>query len=304
MERINTDSSDIKIIENSVYHIYEEEYKWKDSIWYSVHYIQDTTRLHSEGWKTKDRKNLGIWREHNFDGELMYTRDYENATCVVNEKLYPYHDLLKKMKLKADSLIISTYSQEFFDNHVRFNFNCYAYDKQGYIGSWTEPMEREPTQFLFRYSVKIGDSEWFPERIGIKLDSDGNYLVSRDFWNNYGFENVKAQRKTFQLDKLKAIEIAKLHGLRTTEPDKLSEFLKWEKFKQGRFFDGLFKYYLAELTDEERDIKENAWSTIVYKYNVYSFTPWTAEFIEKKKMKRVRRWDSDDEIFSDFIPDE
>ena len=135
----------------------------------------------------------------------MYTRDYVNATCVVNKDLYPYHNLLEKMKSKADSLIISTYSQEFFDKHVRFDFDCSAYHgnwitlsdgekywSKDYLGSWIEPMKAKPNSFKFRYSVKIGDTEWYPEMIGIDLDSVGNYIPSKDFWNNYGFENVKS----------------------------------------------------------------------------------------------------------------
>ena len=201
-EKIKTDSSEIEIIKNSVYHIYQETYKNKNSIWYSVHYIKDTTRLKTEGWKTKSNKHLGLWRDYNFAGQLMYTRDYENATVEVNKALYPYHDFLKKTKLKADSLIIATYSQEFFENHVRFNYNSYAYDEKGYVGNWTEPMERKPTKFLFRYSVRIGKSDWHPEMIGIKRDSTGSYIPSLDFWNNYGFEKVTSRKKTFQIDKL------------------------------------------------------------------------------------------------------
>lgn len=303
-QNIETDSSDIEIIRNSAYHIYEETFKNKDSVWYSVHYIRDTTRLNTEGWKTKDGKYLGVWREYNFEGQLMYTRDYDNTTCVVNKDLYPYHELLEEMKSKADRLIISTYSKEFFDNHVRFDFNCNAYDEKGYVGSWIEPIKRRPTEFLFRYSVKIGDTDWSPEMIGIELDSDGNYLPSHDFWNNYGFENVKSQKKTFQIDKSKAMETAKQHGLRTTDLDKVSEFLKWEKFKKTEFYDGQFRYYISELTDEIKDIKENGRSSVVYKYNVYSFNPWTGEFVEIKKMKNIHAWEEHSGNWTGLIPDD
>lgn len=302
-QSIETDSSDIEIIRNSVYHIHEETYKNKDSVWYSVHFIKDTTRLNTEGWKTRDGKYLGVWREYNFEGQLMYTRDYDNATCIVNEVLYPYHDLLEEMKSKADSLIITTYSKEFFDNHVRFDFNCYAYDEKGYVGSWIEPIERRPTKFLFRYSVKIGETDWYPEMIGIELDAGGNYLPSHDFWNNYGFENLKSQKKTFQIDKLKAMETAKQHGLKTTDSDKVSDFLKWEKFKTAEFYDGQFRYYISELTDEIKDIKEDRRSSVVYKYNVYSFNPWTGECVEMKKMKNIHSWEEHSGNCTGLIPD-
>src|SRR5690606_30353207 len=115
-----------------------ETYKNKDSVWYSVRYIKDTTQVNTEGWSTKNDKYLGIWKEYTLDGQLLYTWNHDDAICEVNRKLYPFHNILERMKRKADSLIISNYSQEFFDNQVRFDFNCYAYDKDGYVGSWTE----------------------------------------------------------------------------------------------------------------------------------------------------------------------
>ncbi|MBO0321492.1 hypothetical protein J0X14_04215 [Muricauda sp. CAU 1633] len=289
-QKIETDSSNIEIIRNSVYHIYEEAYKNKDSVWYSVHFIKDTTRLNTEGWRTKDDKYLGVWKEYNFDKELMYIRDYDNATCEINKDLYPFYDLLEKMKLKADSLIISTYSKEFFERHVRFDFNCATYDQEGYVGSWVEPIERKPTKFLFRYQVKLNASECYDEMIGIELDENGEYIPNEGFWNNYGFEMVNSNSKTFKIDKNKAIEIAKSKGLQTNDLSKVSEFLKWEKFKKPEFYNGQFRYYITEFTDEIKDIKTKGRSRIIYKYNVYSFDPWTGEFIEKKRMKRVREW--------------
>jgi hypothetical protein len=288
---IETDSSNIEIIRNSVYHIYKETYKNKDSIWYSVHFINDTARLNIEGWKTKENKYLGVWQEYNFDGELMYTRDHDNATCLINKALYPYYDFLEQIKSKADGLIISAYSKEFFDNHVRFNFNCNAYDELGYVGSWIEPIIRKPTKFLLRYSVKIGDTDWYPDMIEIELDSIGNYIPKYGLWNNYGFENVTSQKRTFQIDKLKAMEIAKQYGLKTTDQNKVSEFLRWENFRKEEDSNGHFRYYITELTKEIKDIKENGRSSVVYKFNVYSFNPWTGEFVEMKRMKDIYSWE-------------
>jgi hypothetical protein len=303
-KKIETDSSHIRIIKNSVYKTYTETYKFKDLEWYSVHFIKDTTRLNTEGWSIKDGKRIGIWKEYNFDGQLMYTRDYDNAVCEVNKSLYPFHDTLERMKTKADNLIINTYSKEFFEEHVRFDFNCYAYDEDGYVGSWTEPIERKPTKFLFRYQVKLNTSEWYDEMIGIELDEKGEYIPNEGFWNNYGFENVKSNNKTFQIDKNKAIEIAKTKGLQVNNLEKVSEFLKWEKFKKAEFYNGQFKYYITEFTNEIKDIKDEGRSRIVYKYNVYSFDPWTGEFIEKKRMKRVREWEKNSGFTSDLLPDE
>lgn len=303
-KKIETDSSQIEITKNSVYHIYEETFKKNDSVWYSVHFIKDTTRLNTEGWSIKNGKRIGIWKEYNFDGQLMYARDYDNAVCEVNKSLYPFHDTLEKMKTKADNLIINTYSKEFFEKHVRFDFNCYAYDENGYVGSWTEPIERKPTKFLFRYQVKLNTSEWYDEMIGIELDENGEYILNEGFWNNYGFEKVNSNSKTFKIDKNKAVEIAKLKGLQTNDLSKVAEFLKWEKFKKPEFYNGQFKYYITEFTDEIKDIKTEGRSRITYKYNVYSFDPWTGEFIEKRKMKRIKEWEKNSGFTSDLLPDE
>jgi len=300
-ENISTDSSEIEIIRNSVYHIYEEIYKNKDSIWHSVHFIKDTTRLNTEGWKRKSGKRLGIWKEYNFNKQLLFTRDYDNAICEVNKKLFPHHEKLERMKKMADSLIISNYSQEFYDNHVRFDFNCYAYDKDGYVGSWTEPMKRKPTEFLFRYQVRLKNSEWQSGMIGINLDEKGNYIPSHDRFNNNGFEKLNSKSRTFEIDKTKAISIAKKHGLKG---ENVSEFLKWERFNKATFYDGQFRYYIAELTDQIDEIKKEGRSRITYKLNVYSFNPWTGEFLETKKMKQIKEWGKDSGFTSDLLPDE
>ena len=300
-ENISTDSSDIEIIRNSVYYVYEESYKNKDSVWYSVHYIKDTTRLNTEGWKRKNGKHLGIWKEYNFDKQLLFTRDYDNAICEVNRQLFPHHEILERMKKKADSLIISNYSQEFFDSQVRFNFNCYAYDNDGYVGSWTEPMKRKPTEFLFRYQVRLKNSDWQSEMIGISLDENGNYIPSHDRFNNNGFEKLNSENRTFEIDKTKAISIAKEHGLKGKN---ISEFLKWERFNKATFYDGQFKYYIAELIDQIDEIKKEGRSRITYKFNVYSFNPWTGKFLGKKKMKQIKEWGKNSGFTSDLLPDE
>ena len=300
-ENISTDSSEIEIIRNSIYHIYVESYKNKDSIWRSVHFIKDTTRLNTEGWIKKSGKRNGIWKVYNFNRQLLLTRDYDNAICEVNKKLFPHHEILELMKNKADSLIISNYSQEFYDNQVRFDFNCYAYDKDGYVGNWTEPMKRKPTEFLFRYQVRLKNSDWQSSMIGISLDEKGNYIPSHDRFNNNGFEKLNSKNRTFEIDKTKAISIAKKHGLKG---ENVSEFLKWERFNKATFYDGQFRYYIGELTDQIDEIKKEARSMITYKFNVYSFNPWTGEFLETKKMKQIKEWGKDSGFTSDLLPDE
>lgn len=301
--KFETDSSSVELIRNSVYRIWEETFKNKDSVFYSTRFIKDTTQLNTEGWKNKAGKYLGIWKEFNEDGELMYERDHVNATCKINKSLYPFHDMLEKMKRKADSLIITAYSKEFFENNVRFNFSCYAYDEEGYVGTWIEPLIRKPTKFLFRYQVKLRTSDWYDDMIGIELDEKGRYIPNEGFWNNYGFEKIKGKKTTFQIDKIKAIESAKEHGLVYFEANAVDEFLTWERFKKAEFYNGQFRYYITELVDKiEYNEGENR-KGIVFKFNVYSFNPWTGEFMEKKKMKSIKEWGENSGHTTGLIPD-
>lgn len=301
-QNFETDSSIVRIIKNSVYHTYRETYKNKDSVWYSVHFIKDTTKLKTQGWQRKNGKRLGIWKEYKFNGDLLFERDYENAVCKINKDLFPFHTILEQKKKKADSLIISNYSQEFFENHVRFNFNCYAYDEDGYVGSWTEPMKRKPSKFLFRYQVRLKNSDWQNEMIGIELDEKGNYIPSHDRFNNHGFEKLESKTKTFTIDKSNAISVAKREGLSTEE--NIIEFLNWERLDQGTFYTGRFKYTIAELTDQIEEIKNEGRSKITYKYNVYSFDPWTGEFLEVKKMKKMKVWSDDSGLMTNLLSDQ
>lgn len=301
-EKIETDSTEIEITKNSTFKIYEETYKKKDSVWYSVRYIEDSTQINTEGWKTKKGKRLGIWNEYLQDGTLLYSWDHDKGICEINKSIYLYHDLVEKMKVKADSLLISTYSNDFFENYVRFNYECSAYDKDGYVGGWIEPLQRKPTRFLFWYSVKLPFSDWYDQMIGIELDENGRYIPNEGLWDIYGFEKVNTKNKTFQISRNKAMNIAKEKGLKTTDPTQVSETLKWEGSKKKEFYNGHFRYYITELKNTiKNEMGER--TVTVYKYNIYSFNPWTGEFIEKKKMKKMETRGDYNEFTSDLIPD-
>jgi len=317
-ETFKTDSSSVEIIRNSLYKIYEERFNNKDSIWYSIHFIKDTTQLYTEGWMTQKRKRLGLWKEYNDEGTLMYTRDYEKGTCVVNQQEYPYHNLLQQMKAKADALIIKTYSKHFFEQHVVFNFNCYAYKgkwvmlrdsipyfSQSYRGSWTEPMSEKPNSFLFRYQVHLSKKDEHWVELGIVLDSSGNYVPSSDDrWNNYGFEKTTSAQQSFKISKTKAAQIAQKQGLILSDTAVISEYLTWKNFKQKTFYNGQFRYYLTELTSKTPYTKGAYRKGIIFRFNVYIFNPWNGEFIEKKKMKSRREWGKHSGHRTGLMPDD
>jgi hypothetical protein len=304
-QNISTDSSDIEIIRNSEYHIYEETYKNKDSVWYSVHFIKDTTRLNTEGWKRKNGNRLGIWNEYNYDGQWLFRWDFDKGFCEVNKDYFPYHDILQRMKIKADSLIIATYSKQFFDEHVKFEYDCSAYKHyktkfggikdsiwtHAYLGSWTEPLIAKPNSFKFRYQIRLKDTDEKSIELGMDLDSLGNYVpTSDDIWNNYGFEKVLSEKKTFKIDIEKATKMAMQYGLTVSDTSEINKFLIWENFKKQTFYNGQFRYYITVLTSKTEYKTGKDRQGIVYRYNVFSFNPWTGEFMEKKKMKSIHEW--------------
>jgi hypothetical protein len=317
-EAIETDSSNIEIIRNSVYRVYSETFKKKDLVWYNVTYIDDTTQLNTEGWKLKNGRQLGVWNEYDRQGNLLFTQDYDNHICVVNPKMFPNHTMLEKMKQIADKMIVEVYGKQFKDKHIVFNFDCYAYNKyktksvisddslwtEDYIGSWTEPMTSKPNSFLLRYEVRLNPSDEHFIELGICLDSNGKYVPSEDdMTNNYGFELVKTQNKDFTIDKEKAIELARKVGLKETDSKKIEEFLFWENFKKQKYFNGQFRYYITELVEQEEYNQSKNRRAFVNRYIVYVFNPWTGEFVEKKRMQSRREWEDGHGLSTGLIPD-
>jgi hypothetical protein len=318
-EKFETDSSSVEIIRNSIYKCWDETYKFKDSTRFISWFIDDTTQISYESWGRKSSNTyLGISREYKKDGTLMYEWDHDKGICRVNRELYPYHDMLEEMKIKADSLIIKNYSKDFYDTHVRFEYDCSAYHghyeklttsedtywSEDYLGSWTEPMKSKPNSFLLRYQVRLDKEDIEGIELGIELDSLGHYIPSGDdTWNNYGFEDVRGDKKTFQINRKSAIVKAIEQGLMQADSSKIAEFLTWENFKKKTLYDGQFRYYITELTGTT-EYKEGAdRQGIIYHFNVYSFNPWTGEFIEKKKMKRRHEWGKDSGHWTSLRPD-
>jgi len=317
-ENIETDSSNINIIRNSVYRVYTETFKRTDSVWYNVTYIDDTTKLNTEGWELKNGRQLGTWKEYDSKGNLLFTENHDKHTCTVNPKMFPYHKILEAMKLAADKMITDAYGKQFMDKHVIFNFDCNAYNKyktkfgcckdsmwtEDYLGSWTEPMTSKPNSFLLRYEVRLNQADEDFIELGICLDSNGKYVPSEDdMTNNYGFEKVKPQNKNFTIAKNKAIESARKVGLKEQDRTKIDEFLFWENFRKQKYFNGQFRYYITELIEEKQYNQSKNRQAFIKRYIVYVFNPWTGDFIEKKKMKSVREWEDGHGLSTGLIPD-
>lgn len=311
-KKIKTDSSEIKIIKNSKYKVWEEKLNDKDYIIHKSWFISDTTKISSEGIMDKNRRTIS-WKEYNENGDWLYSRDYKNGNCLINKSLYPYHQLFEDMKQKAEELIEKNYGTEFLANYVRFECDGNAYKKElikwndgtklyssKHVGSWTEPLKAKPDQFIFKYAVKVSDSDWRSNMIGIELDSLGNYVVNDNLVGIYGFEDVKLKDKKFNINYLEFYNIAITKGL--DKRNELNRFLDWEKINPRDFYSGSFIFSITELIKIENYKKFNRTGK-VYKFNVYVFNPWTGEFLEKKKMKSVSESETNSGMSTGLIPD-
>lgn len=299
-KKIETDSSYIEITKNSKYKVFNEIYKFKDSIWSRVTFINDTLKLSSEGWTTKQHRRLGIWKEYSENGDLMYTRDYDQNTCVINPNLYPYHDLLVKEKKKTDKLILDNYGEKFMNNYVTFEFHCSAYLDNKYTGSWYEPLSEKPNHFIFDYSVRLHKNDK-PIYLRIEIDKNGMFVPQEYYYNYAGFEKIEEKNKIFKISKQDAIAIANTKGLKNGT--NIQEYLIWESLKTKEFHNGYFRYYITNLVDKIPYKKFGDRNGIIYKFDVYVFNPWTGKFIEKKQMKSIEESGKLGGFTTAFLPD-
>ena len=161
-----TDSTEVELVKNSEYRIWEETYKNKDSVFYSVRYIKDTTKIHTEGWFNKKEQYLGKWSEHKIDGTWLYTIDYTNHSWKYNKEEFKYQPFKDAIKTKADTILQGIFGKEFFDNNIAFNFDGHSYigkwetfdtgtfwmqDK--YLDDWTKPVHQKPNSFVIALSL-------------------------------------------------------------------------------------------------------------------------------------------------------
>jgi hypothetical protein len=215
-------------------------------------------------------------------------------------------------------MIIEAYGSRFFEKHVVFDFNCYAYKRyrekfvasndsvwtEDYLGSWTEPLTSKPNSFLLRYTIKLDPADEEGVEMGICLDESGNYVPSSDDkTNNYGFEKRGSIDSGFVLKLGEAMRKARESGLATTDTSKLSGFLYWENFKSESYYNGRFRYYLLELREETKYQASERRKGILRRYNVYVFDPWTGYLENKKKMKSFTEWEVWSGSSSGLLPD-
>jgi len=302
--KIETDTSVIETRyykEDNYYNIFNE-LKGSKKTYYSEFYL-DTKTLKEQG-VFFDGNSVGLWKEFFKDGKLKREINYDKGLITfVNKKAYPFYDLQNKMKEKADSLICKMYGNSFLTNNTVWSVGgSYIYnDKES--GNWTDKLTNKPTKFLFRYDVTLDNEYKYDNLIEFELDDKGIFLPN-EYEEVFGFENVPNNLKgSFKLKYSDALLKAKSLGLIENDTTKAVGLLRWENFKKPNIINGQFRFYITIRTKTIENLVPNGRSSRTTKYEVYSFNPWTGDFIEKKKMKSIYSWEQMSGSGTGLIPD-
>ncbi|MGH1384502.1 hypothetical protein [Kordia sp.] len=289
-----TDSTEVKLVKNSEYRIWEETYKNKDSVFYSVRYIKDTTKIHTEGWFNKKEQYLGKWSEHKIDGTWLYTIDYTNHSWKYNKEEFKYQPFKDAIKTKADTILQGIFGKEFFDNNIAFNFDGHSYigkwetfdtgtfwmqDK--YLDDWTKPVHQKPNSFVIAYAIKLSEHELYTDLLHLDLDSVGNLKGK-----SLVLEKMNTfKKKKFTITKEKAIQICRQDTLKESDSD-YKTYLKFG-YRKNTPFTGKFYYEVVQQYDElvDKNCKDDC--KIIKFFNVWRFDPWTSKLLFRKHMKRI-----------------
>ncbi|MES2776525.1 MAG: hypothetical protein V4722_20275 [Bacteroidota bacterium] len=275
----------------------KELIKRKNKINYTVK--DDKGTIEIVGKYDSLENKTGVWKYYNGKGQLIRSEDFDNRLWSVYKfRLYPHKNLLNEMKAKADALLIAIYGKEFFKN-LKWNFenSFYSIDEDN-TERWTEPTNKRPGLFLFRYDIQLDSTHLYRKMIEFEIDAKGRFK-GNDTEAIFGFQKLSKDTKAaFRLTDSKAIEIAKANGLVETDSSRARTFLKWEGNYTNNFFNGSFKYYVT-IKREILKSNLNGSSVVSIKYDVYIIDPWTSEFVEMKKMKSVNYRDSSSGLFPD-----
>jgi hypothetical protein len=201
------------------------------------------------------------------------------------------------------------YGDNFLQNHSFWiiDGSYISNDKERRI-RWTEMLKGEPTKFSFCYKVKLDSQKVYTSYIYFDLDNKGNFLPNYQgggmFFSGSGFENINDSIKgSFKFNYNEALIEAKKIGLIETDSSKAYGQLFWEDYRKSSIFNGQFRFYIRIETKTLEYSNPNGRSSKTTKYDVYSFSPWTGNFIEVKKMKIFQWWEKERSGFSLLEPD-
>ena len=254
------------------------------------YYYSDTDILKSTySYVIPEERMTGTSKYFNQKGELEYTIDHDKGSWdVVKADNYPYYKTLMKMKKVADSLLIASYGSKFFANHIRWApLSSHFYDGKTKGSGWCDYEVWVPKRYLVNYSIRMSDTEVYNDQIDVQLDSMGHLSFPFGKFNDVkGFERIPAGSE-FILTKTSAVEKAASLGLVESEGKKAFTFMTWKynEPNQVEQYNGTFVYNVAINTRTLTVNAPNRRERTEYKFDVYTFNPWTGDFIDKRKMK-------------------
>jgi len=298
--RVNTDSSTIETSydrgSNTIYvlnRLHSQHKSYCTIYYYYTHAIQETGIY-------VDDDCYGIWKQYRPNGTLKRTIDYSNGVIsYFDKKAYRFYDYQNSIKLKGDSILKSRYSAEFFNKNIVWDIGNSIVYHGTLHGDWTDNLAKRPTGFLLRYKLKF-DNKLYTKKIEFMLNSKGEFIPGEEI---KGLEKLPINSpKEFSLTIDSAIALAKKKGLTETAANKANAFLIWQKVPDSNT-EGNFRVYVTIKTDSIKDLHPESRSTVIDKYDVYVFSPWSCAFIEKKKMKTIRGWEARSGGSTGLLPD-
>ncbi|RYX80794.1 hypothetical protein EON73_05185, partial [bacterium] len=277
--KIETDTSIIETMYHAKFNSIKifNELTDKSKMYYTELYF-DSKKFKKQGLFTGNNA-AGVWKEFFQDGKLKRAIDYNKGIITYfDNKAFPFLGLQNLFKLKGDSIIKKIYSQDFFDKNTVWSLGNSAIYNDDESGNWTHEFRKRPTKFLLRYNVKL-DGRTYNDLIEFEINSEGQ-VIPNDYENIYGFEQLpENSSKTFKLNRDKAVEFSKQKGLQETDSTKAESLLFWENSKSKSIYNGRFRFYVLIKTATIKGIKTAGRSSIINKFDVYVFNPWTAEFV-------------------------
>lgn len=266
----------------------------KNLVYYRF-YRNNQARATTTSTYTKTERVIGITKEYDDQGKLLYSIDHEHGKWIVaNAQVDPYYSLRQQVKAKADRLIAAMYGQYFLTHNVVWNVRSSAIYNEAIGGDWTDFFGLKPTKFLFRYDVKLDREHVYPELIEFALDAQGNFIAD-DYEEIYGFEPLLTfPMKGFDLLYRNALETAR--NISKAKGPLSTGFLKWEKVKSPflytyGLYTGQFRFYVPLKTGVQKDLHPKGRSRVTEYYDVYSFNPWTGAFTGTQQMESVHEWE-------------
>jgi len=269
----------------------EERIKGKNLIYYTSYYKGSNTVFETSTLDTLGNY-IEILTRYDKKGKIIYTVNYELDTWTVyNKKLYPNLELLNNIKKKADSLVISFYSELFFKQHVSWDFDESTFYNDKHKGdgdegiSWSKPVKWKPDKFILRYQIKMDDADLENNLIQLLLDSNGVFIQDEDS-REFGFEKLPPNSpKNFIITYSNAREIAFTKGLIESDTAKASVFLTTEYIPGKTVYNRHYRIYVVQKYKSEKvDIKSSLTYSKMDHYFVWVFNPWTGDFMGQKKM--------------------